>query len=182
MSEKTVPEKGRLRILENMKTTGTKRDFRALERRRFRAIRLLRKGLSRSKVAASIGVARQTVLHWDHIVEEKGESALKWNRRAGRKSAMTPEQQEKLSEMIIEGPEANGLATQIWTTRLIAFLIKREFNITYNHDHVSRILHRLGFSFQKPIRRAKERDEKAIKNWQKNVWPEIKKKPKKRGF
>ncbi|WP_341271202.1 winged helix-turn-helix domain-containing protein [Leptospira noguchii] len=44
---------------------------------------------------------------------------------------------------------------------------------------IRKILRRIGFSVQKPIRRAKERDEKAISNWKKHRWLKIKKKPKK---
>ncbi len=47
--------------------------------------------------------------------------------------------------------------------------------IQYNHDHVGRMLHRLGFSCQKPAKQAKEHDEKAARVWRKREWPRIKK-------
>ena len=40
---------------------GVKRDFKALERRRLRALRLLDKGLSQSAVGRRLGVAQQSV-------------------------------------------------------------------------------------------------------------------------
>ena len=59
---------------------------------------------------------------------------------------------------------------------MIAELIKREFGVEYNPDWVGEILHALGMSFQKPMRRARERDEQKIAAWRIEVWPELLKK------
>jgi transposase len=64
----------------------------------------------------------------------------------------------------------------MWTQQLIAHLIEREFGIRYHHDRICRILKRMGFTHQKPARRAKERDEAKIQQWRTEVWPALLKK------
>jgi transposase len=58
----------------------------------------------------------------------------------------------------------------------VAQWIEARFGIHYHRDHVCRLLHALGFSPQKPARRAVERDETAIADWIQQQWPAIKKK------
>ena len=68
-------------------------------------------------------------------------------------------------------PDIYGL----WTCARVAQVIDREFGVTYHADHVGRLLHSLGFTPQKPRRRARERDEEAIERWRRVDWPRIKK-------
>jgi transposase len=56
-------------------------------------------------------------------------------------------------------------------------VIQREMGVSYHPAHIGRILKRLRWSLQKPIRRATQRDEKAIQRWKEERWPEIKKRP-----
>jgi len=64
----------------------------------------------------------------------------------------------------------------LWTTQLISVLIAREFRVTYHHDHVGVLLGRLGFTHQKPARRARERNEEKIQAWRRDAWPALLKK------
>ena len=64
--------------------------------------------------------------------------------------------------------------------RLIVF-IERTFKVRYSDVHVWRLLGQMGFSSQKPERRALERDEVAIQAWKKRTWPALKKRPIERG-
>jgi transposase len=84
---------------------------------------------------------------------------------------------QRLERLLVRGPEACGFPTDLWTCPRIAQVIQREFNVDYHVDHVRRILRSLGWSPQKPERRARERDELAIRRWVKVEWPRIKKKP-----
>jgi putative transposase len=56
-------------------------------------------------------------------------------------------------------------------------LIFSLFGIRYHVDHIGRLLHSLGWSPQRPQRRAVERNEREIQRWVKEEWPRIKKKP-----
>ena len=59
---------------------------------------------------------------------------------------------------------------------MIRDLIFNTFKIRYDQDHVSVMLRDMGFSWQKPRARAKERDEERIRAWRVEKWPEILKK------
>jgi transposase len=79
--------------------------------------------------------------------------------------------------MLLKGAMAHGYQTELWTTSRIAEVIERTFGVRYDRDHVGRILRGMGFSCQKPDRRALERDEERIARWKSEEWPRIKKTP-----
>jgi transposase len=54
-------------------------------------------------------------------------------------------------------------------------VIAGRFGVRYHVDHVPRLMRRLGFSPQRPERRARERDEDAIRAWIERDWRRIKK-------
>jgi transposase len=78
---------------------------------------------------------------------------------------------------LARGPLAHGYRTDLWTTQRVAEVIRRTLRVRYHPDHVGRLLRRLGWSHQKPERRALERDEGAIARWVQTVWPQVKKPP-----
>jgi transposase len=82
-----------------------------------------------------------------------------------------------LEKALLKGARAAGYATDLWTCPRVAELIARRFGVRYHVDHIGRLLHSLGWSPQKPTRRAIERDEAGIQRWIKEEWPRIKKKP-----
>jgi transposase len=94
----------------------------------------------------------------------------------GRPPKLTPAQLRDLARALQRGPEACGYATGLWTAR-VRDLIASRTGVRYHADHVWRILRKLGWTCQRPTGRALERDEAAIRHWQKVEWPRIKKKP-----
>ena len=160
---------------------GVKRDFDALEARRLRAASLFKQGESQAEVARALGVHRQTVLRWAKCVASQGRAALKKAGRAGRKPRLSGAQLRHLEQGLKRGPEALEYETSLWTAPRVAELIERECGIRYHPGHVWKILRQMGWSCQRPAGRALERDEAAIRRWKKQRWPELKKKPKKRG-
>jgi transposase len=160
---------------------GVKRDFDALERRRFKAFGLLRNGVSEAEVARQVGVHRQSVNRWAKQIEEQGREGLKQAGRAGRKSRLSQTDLRGLEERLKQGAEALGYENKLWTLERVAELVERDFGVKYHAGHVSWLLKKLGWSCQRPTGRALERDEPAIKRWKKRRWPELKKKPSARG-
>jgi transposase len=160
---------------------GVRRDFDALERRRFEALRLLRQGLNQSEAARRVRVVRQSVARWAALERQGGERALRQAGRAGRKPRLTPRQKARLEQHLLAGPERRGYETSLWTSERVAELIEREFGVRYHPGHVWKVLVALGWSCQRPAGRARERNEEAIRHWKKVTWPDIKKKPKTSG-
>jgi len=160
---------------------GVKRDFVALEKRRFQAINLLEKSdLNQSEVARRVHVCRQTVSRWADAFGAGGSKALQSAGRAGRKPELTEADRQRLQELLLRGPEKLGYETPLWTCARVAHLIDNEFGVEYHPGHVWKILDDLGWSCQRPVGRARERNEEAIRRWRRVEWPAVKKKPKKK--
>jgi len=161
---------------------GVRRDLEALEKRRMQAIRLLeRNDLNQSEVARRVNVCRQTVSRWVDEFQTGGKEALKKADRAGRKPELTEADRQRLQELLLKGPERLGYETPLWTCVGVAHLIENEFGIEYHRGHVWKVLDDLGWSCQRPVGRARERNEEEIRRWRRVRWPAIKKKPKKKG-
>ena len=94
----------------------------------------------------------------------------------GRPPRLSLAQKKKLVQVLLDGPLAAGFKTDLWTLNRMVKVIKRLFGIVYHPSHVWKILIGLGWSCQKPERRATQRDEKAIAHWKRYIWPKIKKK------
>jgi transposase len=148
-----------------------------LERRRLRALDLLKEGLLPVEVARRVGVDRRSVRRWRASFDAEGRDGVRALPAPGRPSKMTAAQRARLEKALLRGALAHGYPTDLWTCPRVAELIDRRFGVEYHADHVGRLLHALGWSPQKPERRARERDEEGIRAWVKTVWPRVKKKP-----
>ena len=124
-----------------------------------------------------VGAPRQTVYRWRAVLEGEGLDALREMSKGGRPPKLGAEELSRLQVALLEGPTAHGFGTPLWTIKRVRVLIEREFGVRYSEVHVWRLLGQLGFSSQKPERRALERDEVAIEQWRKRSWPRLKKKP-----
>ena len=147
----------------------------ALEARRVCAMRLLKGGRSLSEVARMVGCYPSAVMRWRNTVRRHGKAGIRAKPIPGRPPKLAARQMDKLRRLLLKGAMAHGYRTEIWTTRRIADLIEDEFGICYHRDHVGRLLHRMGWSCQKPERRALERNETRVKGWKQKQWPRIKK-------
>jgi len=143
--------------------------------------RLLEQGMSPAEVARRLKVHRQSVGRWAQQLDQHGRRGLKQAGRAGRKPRLSPDDLRRIERKLKRGPQAFGYATELWTSARVAHLIEEECGVRYHAGHVWRLLGQLGWSCQRPSGRAKERDEAGIRAWKQKRWPEIKKKPKKRG-
>lgn len=148
-----------------------------LERRRLKAMELLDQGLSLNEAARRVGANPSSVMRWRDARNKSGEDGLKPKPASGRPPKLTSSQKKRLVKMLLKGAMANGYRTELWTTARIAELINRRFGVTYHRDHVGRLMSSLGWSYQKPEKRALERDEQAIEKWKKKEWPRVKKTP-----
>jgi len=157
-----------------MRPTGSPEE---LERRRLRALALLADGLLPSEVARRVEVDRRSVRRWRAAARKHGEAGVRARAAPGRPSKLTAVHKRRLEALLIKGPLATGFDTDLWTCPRVAEIIKQRFGIEYHVDHVGRLLHELGWSPQKPARRAVERDEQEIRRWVREDWPRVKKTP-----
>jgi transposase len=143
------------------------------EWRRVRAWRMKRDGWYQREIAEALGVTEVSVSRWFGRVRMGGELALLSRPIPGRSSALSPAQQRAIPEFLWHGAEAYGFRGSVWTCARVAKVIEQEFGVAYDKSQVSRLLKRLGWTPQTPIRRASQRDEQAIEVWRRATWPRL---------
>jgi len=147
------------------------------EGRRLRAFELKERGWKQSEIAEALGVTEGAVSPWMKRAREQGAQALRHKPPPGAPSRLSDEQRARLPELLAQGAQAHGFRGEVWTCERVAVVIRREFGVSYHPAHVSRVVRALGLSLQKPMRRANQRDEQAIRHWKEQRWPELKKGP-----
>ena len=75
----------------------------------------------------------------------------------------------------MQSPTEHGFGTELWTLKRVRALIERLYGVRFSEVHVWRLLGAMGFSSQKPERRAIERNEAAVVAWKRKTWPALKK-------
>lgn len=116
-----------------------------------------------------------SVKRWKRAWKAGGDAALRSKPIPGRPPKLTSAEKCRVAKLVRAGPFKAGFTTDWWTCKRVAEVIRREFGVTYHPDHVGRLLHALGFTQQKPQRRASQRNEAAIARWRTHDWPRIKK-------
>ncbi len=146
-------------------------------RRRVRAGRMLLAGKTPAQAAHAVGVARQTAYTWKAVLDEGGIDALRAMPGRGRPARLNDEQLQALGRALLQRPTEHGFGTELWTLKRVGVLVERLYGVKFSQTQIWRILGGLGFSAQKPERRAIERDEDAVQTWKRKTWPALKKKP-----
>jgi transposase len=151
------------------------------EERRMQAWKLHEKGWKQKDIAEALGVSEGAVSQWFKKVKEQGVEALQHKSPPGAPSKLNTEQQAQLPALLDQGAEALGFRGQVWTRARVAQMIKQQFGVNYHPAHCSRLLRKLNYSQQKPIERATQRDEDAIRAWKEQHFDEIKSQAKAEG-
>jgi transposase len=147
----------------------------ALEARRKIAARLFAQGKSLTEVAAAVGSSKSSASRWKQAWEQGGAEALRAKPHPGADPKLKPQQQRRLLAALKQGPRRFGYAPSGWTGPLVRDLIQRLCGVQYHVDYIGPLLHKMGWSPQKPEHRARERNERAIARWRRHELPRLKK-------
>lgn len=159
-----------------------KRDARSLnpqtqEEIRRQAIRLLKSGMKTQQVADQLEVSRKSVQAWKTAHKHGGMKALKAKKQGRPKGSglvLSEEQQHKIRVIICDiTPEQMKMPFALWTREAIQSLIMERFKIDMERRQVGRYLKRWGFTPQRPVKRAYERNDKAVRKWMDEEYPAI---------
>jgi transposase len=123
-----------------------------MEKRRLEAVQDLQRGLTQSSVARKFCVSRTTASRWNRALQQKGVDALRKRRATGRPSRLSREQLQLIPEIFTQGAIVHGFPDNRWTTSRLAAVIEARFGVHYDHDHVGRLMQKLGL--REPRRRA----------------------------
>jgi transposase len=125
-------------------------------------------------VARQLGVSAQAVSVWHARFKAGGTDALHSRGPSGPAPRLSDTQLAIVEQALLDGATANGFTGELWTLDRIALVIKRLTGVRHHPAHVWALLrHRLGWTVQRPKRRAAERDQAAIDRWVKERWPQI---------
>lgn len=150
----------------------------AQESLRMRAVRaVLKEGRTCTESAKLFGVARGTVSRWVSSFRQGSEVALRKKKRGRRSSDMTllkPYQCAIIVNLITDRcPDQLKMPFMLWTREAVGMLIEKRFGIKMAVRSVGNYLKRWGFTPQKPLRRAYERQDRAVKIWLEETYPKI---------
>src|SRR6266851_4707215 len=155
-----------------------RRDFAAMEERRMRAADMFEQGVTPAEIARQVGVSHQIVSDWRAAWRRSGRNGLRAAGRAGRLPKLNRDQLDVVEVELAKGAEANGYPNDLWTLKRVAEVIERLTGVSYHPARVWYILRQgLNWTWQRPARRATERDDEAIARWVKEQWPRLKKGP-----
>lgn len=149
--------------------------------RRLHAVLLNSQGHRSGEIAKLLDSPRSKVSLWLANYQEHGMSGLLEGHRSGRPGQLGEAQQLALADIVESGPVAYGFDCGVWTSPRIARVIQEEFGIEYHPGHVRKLLHRMGFSVQRPRRVLVRANPTKQDRWHRYDYPRLKKRPAKRG-
>ena len=145
------------------------------EGRRFRAWDLHLQRWSQLRIAEALGVTQGAVSQWIKRARTGAEDALRTHKPTGAPRRLTDEQLQQLPDLLARGAEAFGFRGDVWTCARVGEVIERNWQVRYHRAHVSRLLHACGWTSQRPVVKATQRDEQAIAAWTTERLPALKK-------
>jgi len=146
--------------------------------RRLHAVLLNAEGRTSGELARLLKAPRSKVSLWLSNYETHGVEGLLEGYRSGRPPRLSEPQRVALTDILESGPVAYGFESGIWTSPRVARVIEEEFGIAYHPGHVRKLLHRIGFSVQRPRRVLARADVAEQDRWHRRTYPNLKKKPK----
>ncbi len=157
-------------------------DHKTLEHMRLLAVERVQAGEKPSVVAKSFGIYRTSIYKWLRAHKKRGREALKSTTAKGPTPKLTQVQKNQVRRWIIgKDPRQYGFDFGLWTRSIVAQMIQDKFEVSLTLPSIGHLLTSLEITPQKPLRRAYERDEKEIKQWKEEKYPELRKRAKKRG-
>ena len=140
------------------------------------AANLFERDVIPAEIARRVGVSHQIVSDWRKAWRQGGREALRGAGRAGRKPKLSEEQLAAVETALMRGAETNGYANELWTLQRVAEVIARVTGVAYHPGHVWYVLRdQLDWTWQRPARRAVERNDEAVEQWVRKRWPQLKK-------
>lgn len=143
--------------------------------RRLQAARDLKEGMTEADVARKYGVSPVSAWRWHQTLQREGIEGLRLKKAKGAEPRLDATQKKRLAKILEEGPTRHGWATELWSGKRVAEVIRKEFRVHYHRKHIPRLLRQLGFRPRKPERQATQKDEAKKHAWLRVTWERLKK-------
>lgn len=158
-------------------------DHKALAHLRVLAVRrVVEDGEAPSAVMESLGFSRTVIYPWLRKFEAGGWEALAERIAEGPEPKLSEKQRQQVKRWILgKDPRQYGFDLGLWSRRIVQTLIEDRLKIKLGLTAVGRLLASLDITPQKPLRRAYERDPKAVEFWLRESYPRLKQRAKRLG-
>ena len=146
------------------------------------AIKAVRNGRTVANLADAFGVNERTLYRWLLRYAEGGQKALRSKPKSRRPRKLTPEEMRWVARTVRDGnPQQLKMPYALWTLSLIQELIERHLGKSLSRASVHNLMKTLGFSAQKPLYQAWQRDPELVRQWESETCPKIRKQAKRGG-
>lgn len=145
------------------------------EYRRILAWKMFCQGNRQKDIAQMLEVTQGAISQWVKRATQHGVQSLCKRKAPGRTPYLKAEQKAHLPALLEKGAEHFEFRGDYWTRACVAEVIRRECNVSFSDAHISRLLKQIGWSHQKPVAKATQRDEEAIALWKEQMLPALEK-------
>ena len=157
----------------------SKRSIETLKALRKRAVYgVMRHGLSQKKAAELFGFSQTSMSKYIRLYKSQGAKSFSYKKRGipiGTGSFLRKTQEQELREDIVSfTPDELGMEFTLWTSKVVREHLRRKYAINYSVRGVRKLMCRIGFSSQKPVKLAIQRNPEKITEWLEKQYPKIK--------
>ena len=140
---------------------------------------LILKDFDNDEIVEILDVSVSSVKNWRRRLKKKdGElQALARRKGSGRPPILNNEQKQRLREIVLAGAVASGYSNERWTSKMIAEVIRKTFQVEFSASSTRRLLRSLGLSPQLPVVKAEKHSDAAVLEWANRTWKRLEKKP-----
>jgi len=165
-----------------MNTDGRALDHTTLTALRKRGVAAVQAGESPESVAAALGVNLRTVFRWLAQYRQGGWGKLDASKRGGRPPKLDGSAMRWIYKTVMDKtPLQLNFPFALWTAVMVQALIVNRFGVHLSRSSVSRLLHQLGLSAQRPLWRAYQQNPEAVQRWLTEDFPKIQRRAKREG-
>jgi transposase len=151
-----------------------------LEDLRKLAVQRVLDGTSPELVTRVFGFSSPCIYRWLNIYKAQGMEGLNSHPAPGKLPKLNADHRAWLLSTLLEKtPLDFGFQTMLWTQALVKAVIEKEQDLALHRSTVGRSLEAMGLTPQVPLRRASERNAKAIEKWKSEEFPRLRKRVKK---
>jgi len=145
--------------------------------KRFQGGEMILNGYDNEEIAEILGVSLSSVKNWRRTLKNNDDDLDSLSRKegSGRIPKLKDKQKQKLKKIILKGALAAGYSTERWTSKIVADVLQKTFDIMMAPRTVRDLLPMLGLSPQKPVVKSSKHSDEAVVEWATRKWKRLKK-------
>ena len=137
-------------------------------------------GMTKYAAAQKCRIYETTVGRWYKRFDEAGEAAVHGGKRGpkpgGEKHKLSDEQMKELKKVVIDKtPDQLKFDFALWSSKAIKEYVQCEYGMSISRRTARRYMQKMGFTYQCPVKAAREQNPVLVKRWLETDYPAIRK-------